>query len=151
MSWSEREVSLWKAMGRDPPPPFNVPVADWFAEFVMSRLWLETSMPDRAAEDVYVDAWIEYQNPPTRLWDFGYSYPHYSLFRELASLSSVRTIWPHPSRRVLGALLGAETEMILGLQSELYSFMIYHERQIELIQVIEGYCELLDEIQQNGI
>ena len=126
-------------------------MADWFAEFIMSRLWLETSMPDHTAEDSYADAWIEYQNPPTRLWDFGYSYAHYSLFRELASLSSVRTIWPHPSRRVLGALLGAEAEMILGLQLELHSFMICHQRQIELIQIIGGYCELLDEIQRNDL
>lgn len=52
---------------------------------------------------------------------------------------------------MLGALLGAEAEMLLGLQSEFHSFMFYHKRQIELTQVIGGYCELLYDIQRNGI
>jgi hypothetical protein len=98
MSWSNHEVSLLKEIGINPPPPFDLPLADWLAEFSICSLWLETSMPDRSAKDAYADAWIDYQDPPTRLQDFRYLYAHYSLFRELATLSSVHNIWPDPSR-----------------------------------------------------
>jgi hypothetical protein len=98
MSWSNREVSLLKEIGIDPPPPFDLPLADWLTEFSICSLWLETSMPDCSAEDGYADAWIDYQDPPTHLQDFQYSYAHYALFRKLATLSLVHNIWPDPSR-----------------------------------------------------
>lgn len=92
MSWSNHKVSLLKEIGIDPPPPFDLPLTDWLVEFSIRSLWLEMLMPDRSAKDVYADAWIDYQDPPTRLQDFRYSYAHYSLFCELATLSSVHNI-----------------------------------------------------------
>jgi hypothetical protein len=52
---------------------------------------------------------------------------------------------------VLGASLGVEAEMLVGLELALHSFMFYHERQIEFSQILAGYCDLIDDVQNDYI
>ena len=150
MSWSDRELALMTEIGLD-YPSFDLTSACWLTEFSFCSLWLHTSMEDSSAEEAYADAWIDFQAPPSRLHDFRYSYLHCALFRELACLSWVSNIWPHPSRCVLGAFLGVEAEMLVGLESALHLFMFYHERQIDFCQIVAGYCDLIDDVQTNHI
>jgi hypothetical protein len=133
-------------MGVDPPAPPTPAMINWFRAFTLNRQWLHGSLPPRSAEDAYADAWILYQDPPILPVRAYYSYPEFELFHGLATLSSVDNIWQHPSRRVTAALLGADKEIQIGLESEYHSFMFYYEKQILLIQAAAGYSKLIDDV-----
>jgi hypothetical protein len=121
-------------------------MVDWFRSFTLNRQWLHGSLPHRSAEDAYADAWILYQGTPTAPDKPYYSYPDFDLFHRLAALSSVDNVWPEPSRRVTAALLGADQEIQISLESEYHSFMFYYEKQILLTQAAAGYSELIDDV-----
>ncbi len=148
LHWTDRHLTVLRELGLD-PPPFSPSKAEWLEQFILSSHWLHTSMPSRSPDEAYADAWIDYQNPPSRLEEFYYSYPHFSIFQGLAELSSVDNVWPKPSRRILAALLAAESELSEGLKYEYESFMHFHAREVLLIQAVAGYSELIDDVMDN--
>jgi len=111
-------------------------------------------MPFRSPDEAYADAWIDFQKPPSRLEDFYYSYPAFSIFQGLADLSSVNNTWPNPSpnpsRRILATLVAAESELSTGLESEYESFMHFHTREVLLIKAVAGYSKLIDDVSNNN-
>ena len=106
LHWTDRHLNILQELGLD-PLPFSPSKAEWLEQFILSSHWLHTSMPSRSPDEAYADAWIDYQNPPSRLEEFYYSYPHFSIFQGLAELSSVDNIWPKPSRCILAVYFSA--------------------------------------------
>lgn len=150
-SYSERDTDLLREIGIDPPVPPSQAAVDWFHEFTLSRQWLHGSLPHRSAEDAYSDAWMLYQGFPQALESPYYSYPHFELFHHLAAISSVDNVWREPSRCVTSALLGADKEILIGLESEYHSFMFYYEKQILLTRAAAGYNELIDDVLSHSL
>jgi hypothetical protein len=145
LHWMDRHLTILRELGLD-PPPLSQSKAEWLQQFILSSHWLHTSVPSQSSNKAYADAWIDYQNPPSRLEEFYYSYPQFSIFQGLAKLSSVDNIWPKPSRHILATLLATESELSKGLESEYESFMHFHAQEVLLIQAVVGYSELIDDV-----